>query len=68
MRGYPLSKLKVTWVKSGIGYPKDQKRTIKALGFRRLNQTIEHDDSPSIRGMVHKVRHLVKVEESSEAE
>ena len=63
-----MSKLKVTWVKSGIGYPKDQKRTIKALGFRRLNQTIEHDDSPSIRGMVHKVRHLVKVEESREAE
>jgi large subunit ribosomal protein L30 len=63
-----LSKLKVTWVKSGIGYPKDQKRTIRALGFRRLNQTIEHDDSPSIRGMVQKVRHLVKVEESSEAE
>jgi len=63
-----LSRLKVTWVKSGIGYPKDQKRTIKALGFRRLNQTIEHEDLPSIRGMVHKVRHLVKVEESSETE
>ncbi len=63
-----MSRLKVTWVKSGIGYPKDQKRTIKALGFRRLNQTIEHEDLPSIRGMVHKVRHLVKVEESSETE
>ena len=63
-----MAKLRVTWVKSGIGCPRDQKRTLKALGFHRLNQTIEHDDSPSIRGMVHKVRHLVKVEESSEAE
>jgi len=63
-----LSKLRVTWVKSGIGYPVDQKRTIKALGFRRLNQSVEHDDTPSIRGMLHKVKHLVKVEGSSEAE
>lgn len=63
-----MSKLRVTWVKSGIGYPADQKRTIKALGFRRLNQSVEHDDTPSIRGMVHKVKHLVKVEDSSEAE
>lgn len=63
-----MSKLRVTWVKSGIGYPVDQKRTIKALGFRRLNQSIEHEDTPSIRGMLHKVKHLVKVEGSSEAE
>ncbi len=63
-----MSKLRVTWVKSGIGYPVDQKRTIKALGFRRLNQSVEHDDTPSIRGMLHKVKHLVKVEGSSEAE
>ena len=63
-----MSKLRVKWVKSGIGYPADQKRTIKALGFRRLNQSVEHDDTPSIRGMLHKVRHLVKVEDSSEAE
>ena len=63
-----MSKLRVTWVKSGIGYPVDQKRTIKALGFRRLNQSIERDDTPSIRGMLHKVKHLVKVEGSSAAE
>jgi large subunit ribosomal protein L30 len=63
-----LTKLRITWVKSEIGCPRDQRRTIKALGFHRLNQTIEHDDSPSIRGMIFKVKHLVKVEESGEAE
>lgn len=63
-----MSRLRVTWVKSGIGYAADQKRTIKALGFRRLNQSIEHDDTPSIRGMLHKVKHLVKVEDSGETE
>jgi large subunit ribosomal protein L30 len=55
-------KLRVTWVKSGIGYSEDQKRTLKALGFRRLNQSVVHEDSASLRGMVNKVRHLVKVE------
>jgi large subunit ribosomal protein L30 len=58
-----LAKLRVTWVKSGIGYPKTQKKTLKALGFNRLNQSVSHDDSRSIRGMINKVRHLVKVEE-----
>ena len=60
-----MAKLHITWVKSGIGYSEDQKRTLKALGFRRLNQGVTHDDSASIRGMINKVRHLVKVEESS---
>ena len=60
-----MSRLLITWVKSGIGYPQDQKRTIKALGLRRLNQTVAHDDSNPIRGMINKVRHLVKVEEAS---
>jgi large subunit ribosomal protein L30 len=55
-------KLRITWVKSGIGYSEDQKRTLKALGFRRLNQSVVHEDSASLRGMVNKVRHLVKVE------
>jgi large subunit ribosomal protein L30 len=55
-------KLRITWVKSGIGYSQDQKRTLKALGFRRLNQSVVHEDSASLRGMVNKVRHLVKVE------
>lgn len=57
-----MGKLRVTWVKSGIGYSEDQKRTLKALGFRRLNQSVIHEDSASLRGMVNKVRHLVKVE------
>ncbi len=60
-----MVKLCITWVKSGIGYAEDQRRTLKALGFRRLNQSVTHDDSPSIRGMINKVKHLVKVEESS---
>jgi large subunit ribosomal protein L30 len=57
-----MSKLRITWVKSGIGYSEDQRRTIRALGLRRLNQVVEHDDSASIRGMVTKVKHLVQTE------
>ena len=57
-----MAKLHITWVKSGIGYSEDQRRTLRALGFHRLNQSITHDDSASIRGMINKVRHLVKVE------
>lgn len=60
-----MAKLRITWVKSDIGYNEGQKRTIKALGLRRLNQTVTHDDSPSVRGMINTVRHLVKVEEES---
>ncbi len=58
-----MAKLNITWVKSAIGYNEDQKKTLKALGFHRLNQSVIHNDSGSIRGMVNKVRHLVKVEE-----
>ena len=57
-----MARLCVTWVKSGIGYAEDQKRTLKALGLHRLNQSVTHDDSASLRGMINKVRHLVKVE------
>ena len=57
-----MTKLNITWVKSGIGYKEDQRRTLKALGFRRLNQSVTHSDCASIRGMINKVRHLVKVE------
>ncbi len=57
-------KLKITWLKSAIGYKKNQKATIAALGLRKLGQTIEHDDTPQVRGMVFTVRHLVKCEES----
>ncbi len=60
-----MAKLCVTWVKSSIGYAEDQKRTIKALGLHRLNQSVTRDDSASIRGMINKVRHLVKVEVES---
>ena len=54
-------KLTVTWVKSAIGYNVRQKRTLKALGFTKLGQTVEHDDSPQMRGMLNAVRHLVEV-------
>jgi large subunit ribosomal protein L30 len=56
--------LKVTWVKSAIGYSVRQKNTVRALGLRRLGQTVEHDDTPVIRGMINKVSHLVRVEEA----
>ena len=59
-----MAKLRVKWVKSAIGYPKDQKATIKALGLRKLQQTVEHNDQPAVRGMIHKVTHLVQVEET----
>ncbi|MCP4420510.1 MAG: 50S ribosomal protein L30 [Chloroflexi bacterium] len=58
-----MAKLRVTYSKSAIGYKKDQKGTIRALGFKKLYQTVEHDDTAVIRGMVNKVRHLVTVEE-----
>ena len=60
------AKLRITWRKSGIGYSQDQKGTLRALGLRRLGQTVEHGESSTVRGMIHKVRHLVTVEEESE--
>ena len=60
-----MTKLRITWIKSSIGYAEDQKRTLKALGLRRLNHSVIHNDSASIRGMIGKVRHLIKVEEES---
>ena len=54
---------KITQTKSPIGYSKRQKGTVRALGLRRMNHTVEHEDSPVIRGMIAKVSHLVKVEE-----
>jgi large subunit ribosomal protein L30 len=59
-----MATLKITYVRSVIGQKPDQQRTVQALGFRHLNQTVELKDSPQLRGMVHKVRHLVRVEES----
>ncbi len=58
-----MAKLRITWVKSGIGYAEVQKRTLKALGLRRLNQSVIHHDCTSVIGMINKVRHLVAVEE-----
>ena len=60
------AKVKVTYTKSAIGYKQDQKGTIQALGLKKLNQTVEHVDTPQFRGMVHKVRHLVTVQEPAE--
>lgn len=55
--------IRVTLVRSSIGCPKDQKATVRALGLRRMHQTIEHKDNPALRGMIQKVIHLVQVEE-----
>lgn len=58
-----MAKLHVTWTKSAIGYAKDQKDTIRRLGLHRLHETVILEDRPTARGMVDKVRHLVRVEE-----
>lgn len=58
-----MAKLKITYSKSSIGYKSDQKHTVRTLGLRRLNQSRVHEDTPVIRGMLHKVKHLVTVEE-----
>ena len=55
--------LRITLMKSPIGYTQRQKDTVRALGLRRMHQTVEHGDTPVIRGMVAKVSHLVQVEE-----
>jgi large subunit ribosomal protein L30 len=60
-----MSRLRITWVKSGIGYDRSQRRTLAALGFSRLNQSVVREDSGALRGMINKVRHLVKVEVES---
>jgi large subunit ribosomal protein L30 len=55
--------IKIKWVKSAIGYNVAQKRTIEALGLRRLHQVVERPDNDAVRGMVNSVRHLVEVSE-----
>lgn len=59
-------KLRVTWKKSAIGYKEDQKRTIEALGLKRLGHTVEKPDNRAVRGMIMKVRHLVDVAEDTD--
>lgn len=61
-----VKKLQITLVKSAIGYSVKHKATIRALGLRRMNQTVEQVDSPVVRGMLMKVNHLVKVVEQEE--
>jgi large subunit ribosomal protein L30 len=55
--------LRITQVRSGIGLPRDQRATVRALGIHRMHETVEKADSPAVRGMIFKVKHLVKVEE-----
>jgi large subunit ribosomal protein L30 len=59
-----MTKIKVTKVKSAINRPKTQKLTLESLGLRKIGQTVIHDNTPSIIGMVNKVKHLVSVEET----
>ena len=59
-----MGKVKITQVRSIIGRPSRQKRTIEALGLRKINQSVEHEVTPQIQGMINKVAHLVKVEEA----
>ncbi len=61
-----MSSLSITLVRSVIGNKADQRRTVESLGLRRLHQTVVHADTPSTRGKVHKVRHLVRVERVAE--
>ena len=60
-----MSTLRITWRKSAIGYRQSQKDTIRKLGLRRLNQTVEQEDTPAVRGILDKVGHLVEVEGES---
>jgi large subunit ribosomal protein L30 len=57
-----VSKIRITWIKSGIGHEESQRKTLQSLGFHRLNQSVVLNDTNSVRGMINKVRHLVKVE------
>ena len=58
------STIRIRWFRSGIQAPKKHKAVVKGLGFTRLNQIVEREDTPSIRGMVHKVPHLLEILES----
>jgi len=59
-------KLKITLVKSMIGRPEKHRRVLRGMGFRKMNRTVQLEDTPSIRGMINAVSHLVKVEENSD--
>ena len=57
-----MAQIKITWKKSCIGRPSKQRRIVESLGLKRLNHSVVHEDSPTIMGMVNKVRHLLVVE------
>jgi len=59
-----MAKIKVKQVKSAIKRPQNQKRTLEALGLRKIGHVVEHDDTPNILGMINKVKHLVSTEEA----
>ena len=61
-----MTRLRITLKKSGIGFERNQQDTVKSLGLRRVNQTVEREDTPVIRGMLHTVRHMVQVDELQE--
>lgn len=61
-----MARLKITLVRSVIGRPEDQRRTVRSLGLRKLHSTVCHEDTPAIRGMLRKISHLVKVEEGGD--
>ena len=56
-----MEKIKIIQVKSKIGRPKDQKKTLEALGLKKINSVVEHNSTPQIMGMVNKVKHLIKI-------
>ena len=60
-----MKSLKVTQRKSGIGFDKKQKTALRSLGLRRLNHSVELEDTPAVRGMINKIKHLVRVEETA---
>ena len=58
-----MAQVKITLTRSLIGYPKDQRATVKALGLTKIRTSVVKEDAPALRGMIHKVEHMVKVEE-----
>jgi len=62
-----MASLKITWVRSSSGYRQDQRQTLRALGLKHRGHSVVQPDSPTLRGMVEKVQHLVQVEEADEA-
>ncbi len=61
-----MKTLSITLKRSLIGRPEKQRRIIKALGLRKINQSVTHNDTPSIRGMIHKMSHMIEVSENGE--